>query len=284
MTQTIIYPPQSVLGSTFDPNDLVVPYSHGDIMIKLQNTSNIVIYEFDPYRVSSLIIMGRFLNIRSNQKNYISIGFNTPSDAATALSNIESMIDLFKSLISPASPVIGITYSITYTPTNPLEVVPTISEILTPHTGGSFDPNTFVVTYTDGDNRIKLQDRGNNVVFDINPNKVVFLTVSGRFLNISSESDRNLSIDFNSTSDAEIALNNLSNTIEIFRSIVADYNLFIISDPSKTWAITHTLKKFPTVTILSDDNQVIDALVVYIDKKSFTVEFNQDVVGKVIVN
>ena len=54
--------------------------------------------------------------------------------------------------------------------------------------------------------------------------------------------------------------------------------------PSKDWEITHNLNKYPSVTVINNDNQVVIGDVQYIDKNSLTISFSAEFTGKVICN
>ena len=57
-----------------------------------------------------------------------------------------------------------------------------------------------------------------------------------------------------------------------------------VNMPSKEWEITHNLNKYPSVTVINNDNQIVIGDVVYIDKNSLTVAFSAEFTGKVICN
>lgn len=57
-----------------------------------------------------------------------------------------------------------------------------------------------------------------------------------------------------------------------------------VNMPSKAWEISHNLNKYPSVTVINNDNQVVIGDVQYIDKNSLTVSFSAEFTGKVICN
>lgn len=57
-----------------------------------------------------------------------------------------------------------------------------------------------------------------------------------------------------------------------------------VSIPSKNWEITHNLNKYPSVTVINNDNQVVIGDVKYINKNKLTVSFSAEFSGKVICN
>lgn len=57
-----------------------------------------------------------------------------------------------------------------------------------------------------------------------------------------------------------------------------------VNMPSKEWEINHNLNKYPSVTIINNDNQVVIGDVMYIDKNNLTVSFSAEFTGKVICN
>ena len=57
-----------------------------------------------------------------------------------------------------------------------------------------------------------------------------------------------------------------------------------VNMPSKTWEINHNLNKYPSVTVINNDNQVVIGDVQYIDKNNLTVSFSAEFTGKVICN
>lgn len=65
----------------------------------------------------------------------------------------------------------------------------------------------------------------------------------------------------------------------------SNYEIAItINTPSKDWKITHNLNKYPSVTVINNDNQVVIGDVKYIDSNSLIVSFSAEFTGKVICN
>ena len=56
------------------------------------------------------------------------------------------------------------------------------------------------------------------------------------------------------------------------------------SSASALWVVTHTLSKYPSVTILDDSNNVVIADVQYIDENTIQISFASAVTGSVILN
>lgn len=58
----------------------------------------------------------------------------------------------------------------------------------------------------------------------------------------------------------------------------------LVSMPSKIWVITHNLNKYPSVTVINNNNQVVIGDITYTDKNNLTVSFSAGFSGKVICN
>ena len=67
--------------------------------------------------------------------------------------------------------------------------------------------------------------------------------------------------------------------------VAADKNyVFIQSTPSATWAITHNLGKFPSVSVVDSANTVVYGDINYINENSLTVTFSAAFGGKAYMN
>ena len=84
--------------------------------------------------------------------------------------------------------------------------------------------------------------------------------------------------------DSEIATD-LENKYNELKDKDGDKNYeTAVNMPSKVWEINHNLNKYPSVTVINNDNQVVIGDVMYIDKNSLTVSFSAEFTGKVICN
>jgi hypothetical protein len=54
--------------------------------------------------------------------------------------------------------------------------------------------------------------------------------------------------------------------------------------PSTTWNITHTLDKYPSVTIINSAGYIIEGSIQYISKTNIIVSFNSAFSGTAILN
>lgn len=57
-----------------------------------------------------------------------------------------------------------------------------------------------------------------------------------------------------------------------------------VNMPSKRWHIIHNLEKYPSVTVINNDNQIVVGDVEYLDTNSLIVSFSAEFTGKVICN
>lgn len=56
------------------------------------------------------------------------------------------------------------------------------------------------------------------------------------------------------------------------------------STPSQEWEITHTLKKFPAVTVVDSAGSVVVGDIAYIDDSNVTISFQAAFAGKAYLN
>lgn len=57
-----------------------------------------------------------------------------------------------------------------------------------------------------------------------------------------------------------------------------------IAMPSKIWTITHGLGKHPSVTVINNDNQIVEGSVTYIDNNTIQIDFSAEFSGTVYCN
>ena len=65
----------------------------------------------------------------------------------------------------------------------------------------------------------------------------------------------------------------------IERTIVFDQGL-----PSTTWVISHSLKKYPSVTVKNSAGDIVEGFINYIDKNNITITFNSAFSGSAVLN
>ena len=78
----------------------------------------------------------------------------------------------------------------------------------------NFSYNTFLRPLSSTDKTIKILDEDLNIRWNLNPFTIKNVFVTNNLLKISLNSDRTISLDFNSTNDAKLALPILRNQIE----------------------------------------------------------------------
>lgn len=54
--------------------------------------------------------------------------------------------------------------------------------------------------------------------------------------------------------------------------------------PSTVWTVTHSLNKYPSVTVIDTSSTEVDGTVEYIDLNSLSITFNASFAGKAILN
>ena len=57
-----------------------------------------------------------------------------------------------------------------------------------------------------------------------------------------------------------------------------------VNIPSTIWEINHNLNKYPAVTVINNDNQIVIGDVIYTDENNLTITFSAEFTGKVICN
>lgn len=60
--------------------------------------------------------------------------------------------------------------------------------------------------------------------------------------------------------------------------------IFTQSSPSTTWSITHTMEKFPSVTVIDSSNNVVIGEITYNSNSSITLTFASAFSGKAYLN
>ena len=73
---------------------------------------------------------------------------------------------------------------------------------------------------------------------------------------------------------------------EFARPIGNDDKTFVFNQaaPSTTWAITHNLNKFPSITVIDSADTVVVGQYTYIDNNNVTLEFSAGFAGKAYLN
>lgn len=91
--------------------------------------------------------------------------------------------------------------------------------------------------------------------------------------------------------DASLSFLNGSGAIETdedyFISLISDVDKsfeFMQSVPSSTWTINHNLGKYPSVSVVNNNNILIYGETTYIDKDNLTVSFSAGFSGKAFLN
>lgn len=73
-------------------------------------------------------------------------------------------------------------------------------------------------------------------------------------------------------------------TREPYAGSGSDTTIFTQDVLSDTWTINHLMNKFPSVTIIDNNNNAVYADIKYIDRNNLEVKFNVPCVGKVYMN
>lgn len=75
----------------------------------------------------------------------------------------------------------------------------------------------------------------------------------------------------------------LESIAEYMRSSFNTYT-FTQATPSSTWVITHSLEKFPSITVVDSSNNVVVGFSTYDNSNQITLEFSAPFAGKAYLN
>jgi hypothetical protein len=170
------------------------------------------------------------------------------------------------------------------------------------------DKDTFIRTYSPGDNTVIIQDVNDSVTYELKPWHVNAMYVRPKSKSIiikQKGSDYNPDINFESHSEALQALTLLQTAIDMAKGVmdnipdeIRDYidnQIMIViesgkfafrqSFSSENWNVyNHGMDKKPSVTITDDNFEVIEGYVQYIDDDNVEVKFNVPLTGWVFLN
>lgn len=76
----------------------------------------------------------------------------------------------------------------------------------------------------------------------------------------------------------------LESIAEYMRASFGDTYTFTQAAPSSTWVITHSLKKFPSITVVDSSNNVVVGFSTYDNNNQITLEFSAPFAGKAYLN
>lgn len=133
-----IFPCQPMDDPTFTSANFLVPYSVQDRDVQIRNNSGDIVYVINPCDVRNTYALVNSLKIQTVTGN-ISVSFESSSEASAALSLLNDRIDNITNVFPCAEPVTS-----------------------------TYLPSTFLVPYSDSDNRIQIRNSSGSIVYTIN--------------------------------------------------------------------------------------------------------------------
>jgi hypothetical protein len=101
---------------------------------------------------------------------------------------------------------------------------------------------------------------------------------------VLTDNDQLIGTDANGSVTKNYPLNSLLGYIESNAVFNASTTTFDQSVASTTWNITHTMNKFPSVTVIDSSNNVVVGEIVYNSNTSITLTFASAFSGKAYLN
>jgi PleD family two-component response regulator len=168
--------------------------------------------------------------------------------------------------------------------------------------------DNFIKPISNGDKFIFIQDINNKLTNEINPWRVTssYNIPNSCYISIKLHgSDNVMNIKFDTPKNARLALvkfqdaitklknqtDNISNEVKdyidakILDIVNSSHFAFRQEQASDTWNVSdHGMDKYPSVTIVDDNGEVIEGLYKYLDCDNVQVLFNQEITGWVFLN
>lgn len=101
---------------------------------------------------------------------------------------------------------------------------------------------------------------------------------------VLTDNDQLIGTDANGSNTRNYSLNSLLGYIQSNAVFNAATTIFNQSSASSTWNITHTMEKFPSVTVVDSSNNVVVGEIVYNSNTSITLTFASAFSGKAYLN
>ena len=101
---------------------------------------------------------------------------------------------------------------------------------------------------------------------------------------VLTDNDKLIGTDANGNATKNYPLNSLLGYVQSNATFNASTTIFNQSSASATWSITHTLEKFPSVTVVDSSNNVVFGEIVYNSNSSITLTFASAFSGKAYLN
>ena len=101
---------------------------------------------------------------------------------------------------------------------------------------------------------------------------------------VLTDDDQLIGTDFDGNITKNYPLSSLLGYIEGKASFSSTTTIFDQTSASSTWNITHTLSKFPSVTVVDSGNNVVFGEIVYNSNSSITLTFASAFSGKAYLN
>ena len=101
---------------------------------------------------------------------------------------------------------------------------------------------------------------------------------------VLTDNDQLIGTDANGSITKNYSLNSLLGYIESKASFSSTTTIFNQSSASTTWNITHTMEKFPSVTVVDSSESVVIGEITYNSNSSITLTFASAFSGKAYLN
>jgi hypothetical protein len=101
---------------------------------------------------------------------------------------------------------------------------------------------------------------------------------------VLTDNDQLIGTDANGNATRNYPLNSLLGYIQSNATFNASTTTFSQDSAASTWNVTHTMEKFPSVTVVDSSNNVVVGEIVYNSNSSITLTFASAFSGKAYLN
>jgi hypothetical protein len=101
---------------------------------------------------------------------------------------------------------------------------------------------------------------------------------------VLTDNDQLIGTDANGNNTKNYSLNSLLGYIQSNATFNASTTIFNQSSAATTWNITHTMEKFPSVTVVDSSENVVIGEIIYNSNSSITLTFASAFSGKAYLN
>ena len=101
---------------------------------------------------------------------------------------------------------------------------------------------------------------------------------------VLTDNDQLIGTDANGNNTKNYSLNSLLGYIQSKATFNASTTIFNQASAATTWNITHTMEKFPSVTVVDSSENVVIGEIIYNSNSSITLTFASAFSGKAYLN